>query len=281
MSTLTATMVVPLYAGFWRRAGAAFLDGLLLVIPNIAVMMAVGDGALSFVGQVVIAAAYYSVMHSSDLQATLGKRAFGIKVTDREGNRLSLPHAIGRYFATWISTVLLCIGFLMAAFTARKQALHDLICGTLVVNREAAPAEIVAGGGTMPVTGGVWAAIVILFGLPFFGGIAAAIAIPAYQDYTIRAKVADVLTAATPLKRQVEQAQAQKRSWPTGPVAIGSRFAAGAEISSRGDIVVTVVDAIAPGGRIVLVPTDAGGAVEWKCSAREVKPQHLPVNCRP
>ncbi|MDX6593454.1 MAG: hypothetical protein QOJ13_2650 [Gaiellales bacterium] len=69
------------------------------------------------------------------MSATLGRRALGIKVTDVEGNRITFARATGRYFAKILSALTLLIGYIMAAFTARKQALHDLIAGTLVVNR--------------------------------------------------------------------------------------------------------------------------------------------------
>jgi uncharacterized RDD family membrane protein YckC len=76
---------------------------------------------------------YYAIFESSPWQATLGKRAIGLRVTDLQGRRISFGRATGRYFAKLISRVLLDIGFLMAAFTRRKQALHDLIADCLVV----------------------------------------------------------------------------------------------------------------------------------------------------
>ena len=56
-------------------------------------------------------------------------------MSDTEGHRISFGRASGRYFAKIVSTVILLIGFLMAGWTSRKQALHDLIAGTLVVHR--------------------------------------------------------------------------------------------------------------------------------------------------
>jgi uncharacterized RDD family membrane protein YckC len=74
-------------------------------------------------------------MESSSWQATLGKKAVGIVVTDLDGNRISFARAFGRYFAKLISLITLCIGYMMAGFTEKKQCLHDMICGTLVVKR--------------------------------------------------------------------------------------------------------------------------------------------------
>ena len=78
---------------------------------------------------------YFAVMESSAKQATLGKMAVGIRVTDLAGNRVSFLRASGRYFGKIISGMILCVGYLMAAFTARKQALHDMMAGCLVVRK--------------------------------------------------------------------------------------------------------------------------------------------------
>jgi uncharacterized RDD family membrane protein YckC len=74
-------------------------------------------------------------MESSAWQGTLGKKALGLTVTDLEGRRISFGRATGRYFAKIISTLILCIGYMMAGFTERKQALHDMIAGTLVLRK--------------------------------------------------------------------------------------------------------------------------------------------------
>jgi uncharacterized RDD family membrane protein YckC len=90
------------------------------------------------VGDLVVVAIdwlYFAYQESSPAQATLGKRALGIKVTDLQGNRISSARATGRYFAKILSIVTFLIGYIIAAFTARKQALHDLVADTLVVNR--------------------------------------------------------------------------------------------------------------------------------------------------
>jgi len=72
-------------------------------------------------------------MESSESQATLGKRAVSIKVTDMNGNRISFGRATGRDFAKIISGLPLFIGFMMAGWTSKKQALHDMIAETLVI----------------------------------------------------------------------------------------------------------------------------------------------------
>ena len=76
---------------------------------------------------------YNAIMHASRWQATLGKRAVGIIVTDLEGNRLSFGKATVRFLGKIISTLIFFLGYLTAAFTSRRQAIHDMIGGTVVL----------------------------------------------------------------------------------------------------------------------------------------------------
>ena len=76
---------------------------------------------------------YHTMMECSSRQATLGKMALGIKVTDLNGNRISFARANGRFFGKWLSGSIMNIGYLMAAFTEKKQALHDMLAGCLVL----------------------------------------------------------------------------------------------------------------------------------------------------
>jgi uncharacterized RDD family membrane protein YckC len=75
------------------------------------------------------------LLESSRLQATLGKIAFGIIVADLSGKRISFLRATGRFFGKVLSGQVLLIGYIMAAFMQRRQALHDLLAGTVVVNK--------------------------------------------------------------------------------------------------------------------------------------------------
>jgi uncharacterized RDD family membrane protein YckC len=171
-----------LYAGFWRRGAAIFLDSLILIIPGVAISF-VADGKIGLALNVIVGAAYYGGFHSSSRQATPGKRAFGIKVTNYAGERISLARGILRYFYTWLSALILMIGYLMASFTSMKQALHDMIAGTVVVNANATPAQIAARrGGSMPITLGVVLMDALFLLLPV-GGVVAAIAAPSLGNF--------------------------------------------------------------------------------------------------
>ncbi|MEO6519690.1 MAG: RDD family protein [Pseudoxanthomonas sp.] len=143
------------YAGFWKRVAAYVVDGLVVGIAGAVVGGVIGAvlGALLLSGSsdfgsgflviqllsnlisIALAAAYYAGFHASTSQATLGKMAVGIKVVRSDGSRISVARGVGRYFATFLSSVILGIGFLMAAFTERKQGLHDMLCDTLVVDK--------------------------------------------------------------------------------------------------------------------------------------------------
>ena len=140
------------YAGFWRRAAALFIDLLILSVPTyfLAVMLSDNPAASTNTSETVQTHAmnvydmvsllinwlYFSIMESSPRQATFGKQAVGIFVTDLAGNRISFGKATLRYFAKVLSSLTLLIGYLMAAFTERKQALHDFIANTLVLSKQ-------------------------------------------------------------------------------------------------------------------------------------------------
>ena len=122
-----------LYAGFWKRFAAVIVDAIVVSAATGLLIAITFGGGIVFIlfGHWI----YEAWMMSSEWQATVGKRVLGIIVTDVRGGRISFARASGRHFAKYISAVLLFIGFFMAAFTAKKQALHDMIADTLVVNK--------------------------------------------------------------------------------------------------------------------------------------------------
>jgi uncharacterized RDD family membrane protein YckC len=161
-----ATMQPPghlVYAGFWPRVVAHILDNMIVSVPFVfiwfgIVVSVVGFGVFTqfaqqnatgpsaaFIGTVIILYLslilgrfilvwlYHALLESGPHQSTWGKRALGLKVTSFTGGRISFGHASGRYFSTLITNMTMGIGYLMVAFTDRKQALHDMIAGTLVI----------------------------------------------------------------------------------------------------------------------------------------------------
>jgi uncharacterized RDD family membrane protein YckC len=137
------------YAGFWKRFVAVIIDGIVLNIATTILGFILGIGyyvsglgsagsgrsAALYVVSLVIWWLYYTLMESSSQQATLGKMALGIVVTDLDGRRIAFGKASIRHWSKILSYLILLIGYIMAGFTARKQALHDLIAGTLVINK--------------------------------------------------------------------------------------------------------------------------------------------------
>ena len=154
------------YAGFWRRFGAVIIDWILIgcaqSIIFIPLLAALGIGYFStmsdldmdepsnlvgmFAAFVAAAGAYwilaqaiqilyFTLMESSRHQATLGKMALGLKVTDMNGLKLDFTKAFVRNLGKILSNFTMLIGYIMAGFTEKKQALHDMIAGTLVVEK--------------------------------------------------------------------------------------------------------------------------------------------------
>lgn len=150
----------PVYCGFWRRVGAAIIDGFVVGIVSISLanvlglpipdlsayagnpeaMMRAIQALMPDIWKLQILSIgvnwmYFSLLESSSWQATFGKLAVGAYVTDLRGHRIGFPQATGRYFAKILSGMILLIGYLMVAFTAKKQGLHDILASTLVLRR--------------------------------------------------------------------------------------------------------------------------------------------------
>jgi uncharacterized RDD family membrane protein YckC len=130
------------YGGFLTRIGARLIDSGVLWIGAVVAIIALSPASGTSVGTLLLFIAiialpwlYSALLESSEWQATLGKKACGLVVTDTEGDRISFARASGRFFASYLSGLILCIGYLMAAFTEKKQTLHDMIADTVVVKR--------------------------------------------------------------------------------------------------------------------------------------------------
>ena len=152
------------YAGFWLRFLALLIDNVvlglgfvLIMIPLIfltglhevlgqfhpdeelndaGIFVLMGFVFLLATASLVLTWLYHALMESSEWQATLGKKALGLVVTDMAGQRVSFGRSTGRHFGKIITNMVpLLIGYIMAGFTAKKQALHDMLAGCLVLRR--------------------------------------------------------------------------------------------------------------------------------------------------
>lgn len=144
------------YAGFWLRFVAYIIDQIILSIVTVIIVFLLGfvmglffaaigmdtptiqtvAAVLGYFFGVILAWIYYAVSESSPDQATPGKKLIGIIVTDLDGNRISFGRASGRYWGKILSSLILMIGFLMAGFTEKKQALHDILANCLVLKKQ-------------------------------------------------------------------------------------------------------------------------------------------------
>jgi len=134
------------YGGFWVRVFAYLLDLIVILILSIPFAIVFGEsmfdtsnGAMNFsystsnAVSVMIVAGYFVGFEGSAKQATPGKMAMGLVVTNQRGGRISYLRALGRFAGKYLSAFILFIGFIMVAFTQRKQGLHDFLAQTLVV----------------------------------------------------------------------------------------------------------------------------------------------------
>ena len=144
------------YAGFWRRGVAFLIDSIIvisigciggsfigLVYGLLATAVPAGDigsesiiieaGVLGVIWGIAADCLYFTTLESSSMQATPGKVVLNLIVTNYEFKRIGFRQANVRYWGKFASSLILCIGFLMVAFTERKQALHDQLAGTLVI----------------------------------------------------------------------------------------------------------------------------------------------------
>ena len=154
------------YAGFWKRAVAFLIDGIILSVPLILLSsLAIGTQVMGLVkmaalqkepspammlpvmgkwmaamfliwlASILLIWLYFALFESGQKQATPGKMALGIKVVGAQGERISFARATGRTFGKFISNMILYFGDYMAGFTQKRQALHDLMAATYVVDK--------------------------------------------------------------------------------------------------------------------------------------------------
>lgn len=129
------------YANFGRRTVAYFLDMLIVFFGTMIPSALIGSGMsiveveeLSRLIAFPLAWLYFALSESSEDQATWGKQVMGLKVTDTNHDRIGFWKATGRHFGKILSGLTLLIGYIMAAFTMKHQALHDMMAGCLVVD---------------------------------------------------------------------------------------------------------------------------------------------------
>ncbi|WP_075342484.1 RDD family protein [Tenacibaculum agarivorans] len=138
------------FAGFWKRFLASIIDNVLIIFFSGSMKWYIFD-TLSFTeynqdadktAHIIwifylffVRWSYFSGMESSPLKATIGKIAVGIYVTDKNGNRINLSKANKRFFLKIVSGLTFSIGYIMAGYPEKKQALHDMLSDCLVLEK--------------------------------------------------------------------------------------------------------------------------------------------------
>jgi uncharacterized RDD family membrane protein YckC len=191
----------PVNAGFWRRCAARLMDSLIVgaisALLTAFLRLAFGANvALSWVGDLegfAIGWLYVTLQESSTAQATLGKRLMGLKVTDEHGERIGFGRATFRFFAQILSVAIACVGFMMAGWTARKQALHDILAGTLVVFRDANSGARHHAAMRPPMPWYGWAINLAGIGLLAWFCVAIAVMRSTYRELAVRSDFIDGL----------------------------------------------------------------------------------------
>ncbi|MHB1896882.1 MAG: pilin [Metallibacterium sp.] len=314
-----------LHGGFWLRFVAAVLDWLILYAGGMFVVGFVSAAAgapfillagwgpglggyaglrvLIFFIDMSVAWLYAALFQRSRLQASPGMLALGLRVTTLDGERIGFGRATGRYFATILSVIILFFGYFMIGWTQRKQALHDMMAGTLVVRKQGLAryrADIASGvtgsAGIHPAGGLSTGAIVgIVFAVLFavlvpIVAILAAIAIPAYQNYIVRAQVSEGLAMAESAKTDVARFYANTARYPADNASAGLPSAG----SIRGNYVAAVAvrdgnilvqygnraNAQISGRMLMLAPQAGDGSISWSCQGLDLPRRYLPSSCR-
>tara|TARA_R110002020_G_scaffold154546_5_gene334487 strand:+ start:357 stop:1496 length:1140 start_codon:yes stop_codon:yes gene_type:complete len=295
-------------AGFIRRLGAYLIDSMLigsvyyvvLMVGMVAVAIVAagqdfeGDGfmiglVLVYLLYPVLSLAYYAGMESSKMQATVGKLALGIKVVDSQGRQLGFGRAAARWAGSIVSYLILYIGFFMAGWTRRKQALHDLMAGTFVVDKWAYTDQ--PGRQVRELNGCLVAVVaaVVLMGVLAVVGILAAVSVPAYQDYLVRSKVSAAYIEGSTASRQVAEFQVETDRCPRDGAELGLAAPTSTDIQEilvienpdgTCEIAVTLRDLDAlkgAAGGVLYIGQDANGV--RTCSAEGVPDGLLPSAC--
>lgn len=302
-----------LYAGFWRRVVSYFIDGLILFVPLVIVIALVvtaisgsagtQSGSSPLVWPIALLGVwlYFALFERSHLQATPGKLALGLRVTDAEGERIGFGRATGRYFGKLLSGVILDIGYMMAGWTARKQGLHDMMAGCFVVRRDGLAR--LRSGESWPASARVpgmpgWAIALVVVAVCLFlvVPILAAISIPAYQNYIVRTQVSEGMVLAAPAKIAIAEYDSNRGNFPSSnaeaglsePNSITGKYVSAVTVGTlkdgTGGIRVDFSNASnsALHGKYLLLIAQPQpvGTLRWSCHYSTVDAKYLPSSCR-
>ena len=266
----------PAFGGLGRRCMAFMLDFVLATTLVVVVMqteMALG-AAMPIWAHWLVPLLYLGILPATPMQATIGKRMVDLRICDRSGKRIGLARSLLRLAAFVPSIGLAGAGFIIAAFTPRRQALHDLVAGTFVVSRAATTEQVSELPAPVSMTSRI--GIILAVALVAYG----AHAFVQFRDnYLGGEAMHELLPGVHAYKDEVEKALRSGGAMPSAtklPPHVRAMSA-----GPDGTIVVQISDAVAPGARLTYRPgtlTEAGYL--WTCRAQGLPTTWIPAICR-
>lgn len=296
------------YAGFWRRAAAHVLDHLIILVPLFAAQFALlflvpvgpDSGEIMIWAQLafyfayfLVAPLYFAGLESGAAQATPGKRALGIKVTDLDGRRIGFGQALGRWFASALSYLSMYIGFILAGFSDRKRALHDFLASTVVVDKWAytdAPER-----QQRAMSGWLKAFIVLFVCGTLIVPLSFVVAMIEYQRFVQRAQVSEGTVLASDAKVAIAEYALDQGKMPQSnaeaglpaPAEMKGAYVSYVDIGKRPGRIEVHFSSQPPqraheslgGKRLWFDASIDGDAINWKCHSDELEQQYCPSTC--
>jgi uncharacterized RDD family membrane protein YckC len=303
-----------IYAGFWYRFLAWLIDIIILGVvlgalgavimvvsaifalrgsdfPASSLALIFGAYGVVIVTNIVLSLLYFAVSESSRWQATIGKLALGLKVTDANGKRLSFLHALARYIAHIVSNLTFGIGYVLNVFTARQQTLHDLIVGTLVVYKEVTPTDLV-DNHTVPARSTQRATVLLVWIMTvmFLATVAlvgrSLVGVPAHQAAGTNVRMHEAEMLGAEATAAVSDYQEIHGRFP--PTLEAADFHQTSPQVRRiwidddsGTIHLELAFSPLRKKTLEFVPEfDEEGDLIWICRSNDIEPRHLPEHCR-
>ncbi|MBK8285136.1 MAG: RDD family protein [Ahniella sp.] len=302
------------YASFLTRFAAWFVDRILLiglaflslvivslVAPLVGLDKSISDaiaGMAILAAMLLLPCVYFIYFEQTASGATPGKRLLGIRVANLDGQRISLGASFARTLVAGISSMFYSIGHLVALFTERNQAVHDLLASTVVIHATPRPGFDATGRTRQSGMGrgtGLFALILVgIFAITVIA-IIAAITLPAYQDFTRRSHVTQAMNDTADLRARIQLHQEQnnglcpRNGQPPFDQASAyqGKFHAAVEFGPQypGEpescmALITIANTNAPSLDQAVVKMVLSADGQWICSNVSIPERHLPSKCR-
>ena len=287
---------IRIYAGFWRRFLAAFLD-LLVICTGVIFMLIAIAGLIAVSGRdnivhndlamwmfycaiITFFLAYSVFMESGEQCATFGKRWMGMKVVDLTGNRLTTLRALERLVARVMSHLFLFGGFLIQPFTPRKQTMHDLLAKTIVVQTD--DSRKVSIKATLLV-------LFIALMVPLLALFSTA-GIPVFQQYIQKVQLEKGMQTGAKVTSAVARFYRNNGRVPVTISDADAYLGTTSHISAidinqqNGEITLTFSDVERKAIRnkhLLFTPAlGADHSISWTCHSNDIEAQILPLSCK-